>query len=236
LSVAFNTTNATSASGALGVTISITPTGANKAVLLGIAYEGQLGQTGLDGAPVPSSGTAIALANNPGGTGVVQSELWSVMGFASGALMIDVAVLDLSDLIVFACSYTGVDQVTPFGVGAIVNGAGTGSSATILATPNGSMVFDTVTAEGGASFVTLTPHGGQVSRQNQGIGSSGFRYQYAASDELGGGDAHAAWTLSLSKSWGTTAVSILPSVSAGQAAMRVGLAAIKRLMRMTYGS
>jgi hypothetical protein len=123
-----------------------------------------------------------------------------------------------------ACSFTGVDQVTPIGTANTATGNSTAPSVVISAATD-DLVFAHTTIEHAG---TLSVGAGQTSRYSF-IGSSGFN-KYAGSTEPGAASVTMSWSDTTGGPWAITGVPLKPATAAGGSAIPV-IAAQYRMRR-----
>lgn len=229
MAVEFNA--ATVAAGAT-VTLDLPHTAAGQSRLLLFAYAtfNALG-FGLVSPPTCAGVPMIPVASEVG-VGLIGFAVWRTTAPPAGSAPVQ-ATWDSSVVYVaVACSYAGVHQVVPLGTPVQATANSAAPSSTVLATVEGNMVFDAVGVSLQATVATGSPHGAQVQRQNDLAGVSPTRLRLLASDELAGGNADMAWTLSQARLWAQLAVEIKAAPGGGVAARSGGLAGLKRLGRM----
>ena len=119
--------------------------------------------------------------------------------------------VDVCNFVATAISYQAVNQINPIQMSTLMQSVGTGTaiSDTVIQTVDGSLVLDSAGVYCGSTSVTAVSHGAQLERENGGIGSSPDKMLAMVSEDLGGGDATMAWTITSSKSWTHKAFEIL---------------------------
>ena len=118
---------------------------------------------------------------------------------------------DACNYVATAISYQAVNQINPIQMSTLVQSTGTGTaiSDTVIQTVERSLVLDSAGVYCGSTAVSAVSHGAQLERENLGAGSSPDKMLGMVSEDLGGGDATMAWTLTSSKSWTHKAFEIL---------------------------
>jgi uncharacterized repeat protein (TIGR01451 family) len=200
------------ASSAIGNTDSLSWThvvnaGSNRILMVGTSHrDGNKSVTSITYAGMPL--TRAGFQNSPGNSN--RTSIWFLINPPVGSANVIITLTDVVNIAAGACSFTGVNQITPMGPFSSTNGSSLSSSLTTASAP-GEVVFDTVVCDGdGVS--TATAGAGQTEQWNRQTGIAGGDIIGGASTSLGAASVTTTWTFDVSKPWATGSVSLKPGL------------------------
>lgn len=211
MALAFDATSTASGQVVDTLSWSHTASGADRVVLVGVAWRmtSAVTVTGVTygGVAMTSVGSQFHTASAAN----ARMHLWRLVAPATGAQTITITMSgQVNDLIGGAVSFTGADQTTPVGTFASAEGNSTSPATVDVTSATGEIVVDTVCSSGLA--VTLTAGAGQTQRWNSGIIATAIG---AGSTEAGAATVTMSWTLNTVANWVIGAVSVKPVSAAG---------------------
>ncbi len=146
--------------------------------------------------------------------------IWGMAAPNAGTLTVSVTPnLSVFDIGISAISFTGVDQVTPFGTAGSASGTSDAPSVAV-SSASGELVLDSLLI---VHSGTLTVGSGQTQRVKTNTGNAFIKY--ACSTEPGASSTTMSWSNSTSQDWAIAAVPVKPVSGGGgsfQAAWAVG--------------
>lgn len=146
--------------------------------------------------------TVLGTQNGPGNQN--RSEMWYLLAPASGTATITVTLTQAKAIAAGAVSFSGVVQSAPSVASA---SGGTSAASVAIASATGSVVIDTITANGDAN--SLTAGGAQTVRWSTWSGNGdASNARGAASTQPGASSVTMSWTLGASKPWTMVAASL----------------------------
>jgi uncharacterized repeat protein (TIGR01451 family) len=191
-------------------------TGLNRLLIVGVSVrEGNVVPNAVTygGAPLTIIG---ALATGKGNAGV---SLWGLASPTSGTAGIIVTLGSAQEIAAGSVSLDGVDQTTPWGAFASVNGKATNASLPLASAP-GEVIVDVLAVRNGGTSVT--PGGGQAQRWTASSGGGALNLRGAGSSAPGAASVTMSWTLSAREKFALGAVPILPAILQADAMIKLG--------------
>ncbi len=198
-----NNTSSATMSNTSSVTIShITPSGANRLMMVGISAQ----QRAASVTSVTYNGVALTKLGNLSHSSQTRIEVWYLKNPSIGTFNVVVSNSQSDNAVVGVKTYSGVDLTTPFGTLSSAFGTSTTASVSVSSAVN-ELVFGVVGFNNGST--NITPGAGQTEYYDKTINSS---IAGSASEKAGAASVTMTWT-STSVSWTIGTVSIKPAPS-----------------------
>ncbi|MDP2632263.1 MAG: hypothetical protein Q8P25_00880 [Candidatus Curtissbacteria bacterium] len=199
--IAFDNASSSNAiTNSLSFNHTVTTNGANRILTVGVAAELSGGAT-ITG--VTYSSTSLSLVQGVSFGNSRRVELWRLVNPPTGTNSVVVSLSASKGVTAGAMSFTGVNQLTPFGT--VATNTSTSNAVTVdVTSAKGEMVIDAVGVE---SVAVSSVGAGQTQRYNvqQGVEATG-----AGSTEEGAGTVTMSWGLAATANWGTIGVPLKP--------------------------
>ena len=141
------------------------------------------------------------------GQGNASVSLWGLVAPISGTASIAITLDRLTSVVAGAVSFTGVDQVTPWGAFASTSGNSTNASLAVASAP-GEVVVDVLSVRDGT--LVVTPAGGQTQRWSGSTGGGVNDVRGAGSTAPGAASVALSWNFNAREKFALGAVPILP--------------------------